>query len=350
MTAQRQIENKLVHEPLNAGNTVLEQDFGKFGLLCSSLENIRSEQLSRVLDDFLSQGFVFASFGKIPPQKTTRVKQNHATAVSKVVLASDMQAGNTDVAQRLIVRQRAHVCVEMKSRKTGTRGLEGQLHVTEMLAENNTSNDRPTIMRTHQPVVLTLEGVKRGRLVQRLKRPTRLPRIAPVGPSRRTPSNDVLLGMMRECEHQTHSDAVVRATLDEAALQCGRTVETEVLGRDTLSTRKNTQAGWQCPSRDSDSSWSGAGRTGCGRRSRTLETSGASYRRPSQHACEGIHGQGLQHHLQHTSQDLQPAVAFLSRPARAAELVDELAQGVGTKDGCKAAGGAANLHASGWSA
>ena len=238
MTAQRQIETKLVHEPLNAGNTVLDQDFGKFGLLCSSLENIGSEQLSRVLDDFLSQGFVFAPFGKFPPQKTTRVKQNHATAVSKVVLASDMQAGNTDVAQRFIVRQRAHVCVEMKSRKSGTRGLEGQLHVTEMLAENNTANDRPTVRRTHQPVVLTLEGVKRGRLVQRLKRATRLPRIAPVGSSRRTPSNDVLLGMTKACEHRTHSDAVVRATLDEAALQWGRTVETEVLGRDDLVDEK----------------------------------------------------------------------------------------------------------------
>ena len=89
-------------------------------------------------------------------------------------------------------------------------------------------------------------------------------------------------------------------------------------------------------------------RTGCGRRSRTLESSGATYRSPAQHACEATHSPGWQRHLQHTSQDLQPAMAFLTRPARDVELVEELAQEFGALDGCKAAGGAANLHAGGW--
>ena len=40
--------------------------------------------------------------------------------------------------------------------------------------------------------------------------------------------------MLSECGQREHSDAVVRATLDEAALQWGRTVETEVLGRYDL--------------------------------------------------------------------------------------------------------------------
>ena len=42
------------------------------------------------------------------------------------------------------------------------------------------ADERPTVTRTHRLVVLTMEGVKRGRPVQRLRRPTRLPRIAPV--------------------------------------------------------------------------------------------------------------------------------------------------------------------------
>ena len=36
------------------------------------------------------------------------------------------------------------------------------------------------------------------------------------------------------------------------------------------------------------------------------------------------------------------------RPSRDVELVEELAQEFGALDGCKAAGGAANLHAGGW--
>ena len=45
--------------------------------------------------------------------------------------------------------------------------------------------DITTVVRIHRRVVLTLEGVRRGRLVQRLRRLARLPRVVPVGPSRR---------------------------------------------------------------------------------------------------------------------------------------------------------------------
>ena len=48
-------------------------------------------------------------------------------------------------------------------------------------------DERPSAIRTHWPVVPTPAGVKRGRLVQRLRRPARLSRVAPVGPSRRRP-------------------------------------------------------------------------------------------------------------------------------------------------------------------
>ena len=54
-------------------------------------------------------------------------------------------------------------------------------------------------------------------------------------------------------------------------------------------------------------------------------------------------------YLQHTSQDLQPAMALLARPTRGVELVEELAQKFGAMDGREAAGCAANLHAGGWS-
>ena len=40
--------------------------------------------------------------------------------------------------------------------------------------------------------------------------------------------------MVGECEQREHSDAVVRATLHEAALQSGCTVETQVLSRYDL--------------------------------------------------------------------------------------------------------------------
>ena len=40
--------------------------------------------------------------------------------------------------------------------------------------------------------------------------------------------------MMRRCGQWEHSDDVVREALDEAALQWGRTMETEVLGRYDL--------------------------------------------------------------------------------------------------------------------
>ena len=55
------------------------------------------------------------------------------------------------------------------------------------------ADDSPTFIRTHRPVVLTLEGVKRGRLVQRLCRLARLSRVVTVGPSRRPPSYVVVL-------------------------------------------------------------------------------------------------------------------------------------------------------------
>ena len=54
------------------------------------------------------------------------------------------------------------------------------------------------------------------------------------GPSRRHPSYAELLDMPSECGQQEHSNAVVRATLDEAALQWRRMVETEVFGRYDL--------------------------------------------------------------------------------------------------------------------
>ena len=40
-----------------------------------------------------------------------------------------------------------------------------------------------------------------------------------------------VLDLLRECGQREQSDAVVRATLDEAALHWGRAAETEVLGR-----------------------------------------------------------------------------------------------------------------------
>ena len=86
-------------------------------------------------------------------------------------------------------------------------------------------DERPTVTRTQRSVVPTLEGVKRGRLVQRLRKPARLPRIE---------SYAELHEMLNECEQREDSDAVVRATLGGAALQWGRTVETEVLGRYDL--------------------------------------------------------------------------------------------------------------------
>ena len=58
--------------------------------------------------------------------------------------------------------------------------------------------------------------------------------IVPVGPSRRPPTYDAVLDMVRTCGERHHSDAAVRTTLDEAALRCGRTVESEVLGRYDL--------------------------------------------------------------------------------------------------------------------
>ena len=52
--------------------------------------------------------------------------------------------------------------------------------------------------------------------------------------------------------------------------------------------------------------------------------------------AKSTHGQGLQRHLQHTSQDLLLVMAFLA-PPRDVELVEELAQKFGAVDGCKAA-------------
>ena len=69
----------------------------------------------------------------------------------------------------------------------------------------------------------------------------------------------------------------------------------------TWSTRRNTQAGWQRWPRDSNIFWSGEGPTCRGRRSGALESAGATYWSPAQHACEGTHCEGLQCHLQHTS-------------------------------------------------
>ena len=66
-------------------------------------------------------------------------------------------------------------------------------------------------------VVLPLEGVKRVRQVQSLRRLTRLPWLVAVCPWRRPPSCAEVLDMMRECGQREHSDAMVRTTLDEAA-------------------------------------------------------------------------------------------------------------------------------------
>ena len=90
---------------------------------------------------------------------------------------------------------------------------------------------RPTVIRTHKRVVPMLEGVKRGRLVQRPRRPARPPRTAQVGPSRRP------LDTLSECGQQEHSNAGVRATLGDARWKRKSSVVT------TLSTRKSTQAG-----------------------------------------------------------------------------------------------------------
>ena len=61
------------------------------------------------------------------------------------------------------------------------------------------------------------------------------------------------------------------------------------------------------------------------------------------------HGQRLQSHLQHSSKILQHARAFPARPTRNVELLEEQAEEPAAMDGRKAAGGAANLHAEGWS-
>ena len=51
-----------------------------------------------------------------------------------------------------------------------------------------------------------------------------------------------MLHMVRKCGERDHSDAAVRTTLDEAALQWGRTKETEVVGRyDLIDAEKYTR-------------------------------------------------------------------------------------------------------------
>ena len=90
-------------------------------------------------------------------------------------------------------------------------------------------DERPTVMRTHRWVVLTLEGVKRE-IGPKAMQACQASKACTSGPLRKPPSCAELIGMISECGQRNHSDAVVRTTLDEAALQWGRTVETEVLG------------------------------------------------------------------------------------------------------------------------
>ena len=125
--------------------------------------------------------------------------------------------------------------------------------------------------------------MKRTRPVRRLRKPAGLPRIAPVGPSRRPPSNAELPGMLSECGQREHSDAVVRATLDEAAQQRRRTVETEVLGRYDLVGEETYTDGATVPGTATASghAWTSAGR---GRRSCSLESTGATHLSPAHRA------------------------------------------------------------------
>ena len=90
--------------------------------------------------------------------------------------------------------------------------------------------------------------------------------------------------MLSECE----SDAMMRATLHEAALQLGRTVETEVLGRHDLvdeekCTGRVTGAN-NATASASGQAWTRAGR---GRRSCTPESPGATHRSPALRPFEG---------------------------------------------------------------
>ena len=138
------------------------------------------------------------------------------------------QAVSTQDARALLRRATTPTCLDStgKGKVIDFFAISEELHP---FVRTVVVDERPTVIRTHWSVVPTLAGVKRGRLVLRLRRPARL-RVAPVGPSRRRPSCAELLDMLSECE----SDAVMRATLDEAALQLGRTVETEVLGLHDL--------------------------------------------------------------------------------------------------------------------
>ena len=65
---------------------------GKLRLLCSSLEGIKSEQLRRVLDDFLSQGFVFApSVQLVATEATLRRNTEHAIHQSDNIIWHHVQ-------------------------------------------------------------------------------------------------------------------------------------------------------------------------------------------------------------------------------------------------------------------
>ena len=122
-----------------------------------------------------------------------------------------------------------------------------------------------------------------------------------MGPLRRIVSFAEVLDLLRGCRQREHSDAVVRAKLRSSA-------------GTTLSTRKSTQAGSQCPPRDSNSFWSGVDQDRL--RAAKLHSAGATHRSLAQCACEVTHGPGSRSHLQHTSQDLQLMLAFLARSAR----------------------------------
>ena len=188
-------------------------------------------------------------------------------------------------------------------------------------------DENPTVIRTHQLVVSTQEwsaGFWSGR----------------------PPSFAEVLDMVSECG-QREPWCAQRWT----RLPCNGSArwKRKSSAGTTLSTRTGTKAGWQClhaTATASDQAWTWTGR---GRRRCTLELTGAARRTLAQRACEGTHGQGSQSHLQHTSQDLQPKLAFFARPARYVELVEELAEKFGAMDGREAPGCAANLHAGGWS-
>ena len=115
----------------------------------------------------------------------------------------------------------AHRCTKQQNRptcldSTGKGRVIDFIVVSEELhtcVKEVAVDESPTVIQTHRPVVLTLDGVNRGRLVQRLRRPARLPRVVPVGPSRRLPNYVALLDMVSMCGQRHHSDVALLTTL-----------------------------------------------------------------------------------------------------------------------------------------